>query len=180
MVFSGLVIACRFATCPTSRSPVLVNATTDGVVAPPSSLAMTLGSPPSITATQELVVPRSIPIILAINLLLKISAASRLLSAVGPRLSAHSSDESRRPPTATYKCFKFSVSRMRSGLLSELSELLSMFRCGKVGVGCGNALPSRSRKGGCPRPPGGAELRECLGDQRIAHRGSGYPFGSSL
>ena len=34
---------------------------------PPSSLATTLGSPPSITATQELVVPRSIPIILAIN-----------------------------------------------------------------------------------------------------------------
>jgi hypothetical protein len=32
---------------------------------------MTLGSPPSITATQELVVPRSIPIIFAINLLLK-------------------------------------------------------------------------------------------------------------
>jgi hypothetical protein len=28
---------------------------------------MTLGSPPSITATQELVVPRSIPIILAIK-----------------------------------------------------------------------------------------------------------------
>src|SRR5438552_2976492 len=68
MVFSGLVIACRLATCSTSRSPVLVNATTDGVVLPPSSLAMTLGSPPSITATQELLVPRSIPIILGIKL----------------------------------------------------------------------------------------------------------------
>src|SRR5271156_3973260 len=65
-VFSGLVIACRFATCPTNRSPVLVKPTTDGVVRPPSSLGITLGSPPSITATQELVVPRSIPIILAI------------------------------------------------------------------------------------------------------------------
>src|SRR6185437_3685717 len=74
-VFSGLVIAWRLATCPTSRSPVLVNATTDGVVRPPSSLGITLGSPPSITATQELVVPRSIPIIFAINLLLGISAA---------------------------------------------------------------------------------------------------------
>src|SRR5205085_6072641 len=72
MVFSGLVIAWRLATCPTSRSPVLVNATTDGVVRPPSSLAMTLGSPPSITATQELVVPRSIPIIFAIKFSLKL------------------------------------------------------------------------------------------------------------
>ena len=57
-MFSGLVIAWRFATCPTSRSPVLVNATTDGVVRPPSSFGITLGSPPSITATQELVVPK--------------------------------------------------------------------------------------------------------------------------
>ncbi len=32
MVFSGLVMAWRLATCPTSRSPLLVNATTDGVV----------------------------------------------------------------------------------------------------------------------------------------------------
>ena len=30
-VFSGLVTACRLATWPTSRSPVFVNATTDGV-----------------------------------------------------------------------------------------------------------------------------------------------------
>src|SRR5581483_24122 len=67
MVFSGLVIAWRLATCPTSRSPVLVNATTDGVVRPPPSLAMTLGAPPSITATHELVVPRSIAMSLAIK-----------------------------------------------------------------------------------------------------------------
>src|SRR5215467_16373351 len=57
-------MAWRFATWPTRRSPFLVNPTTDGVVRPPSSLSMTLGSPPSITATTELVVPRSIPIIL--------------------------------------------------------------------------------------------------------------------
>src|SRR6516162_8985937 len=63
MVFSGLVIAWRLATCPTSRSPFLVNPTTDGVVRPPSSFGMTLGSPPSMTATTEFVVPRSIPII---------------------------------------------------------------------------------------------------------------------
>ena len=32
-VFSGFVTACRLATWPTSRSPSLVNATTDGVSA---------------------------------------------------------------------------------------------------------------------------------------------------
>src|SRR6059058_3017793 len=62
-VFVGLVTACRLATWPTSRSPSLVNATTDGVVRPPSALGMTTGSPPSMTATTELVVPRSMPMI---------------------------------------------------------------------------------------------------------------------
>src|SRR6266436_985966 len=65
-VFSGLVTACRFATCPTRRSSVFVIATTDGVVRPPSWLGITTGSPPCITATTELVVPKSIPIILLI------------------------------------------------------------------------------------------------------------------
>ncbi len=62
----GLVTACRLATCPTSRSLLSTKATTDGVVLFPSELAITFGSPPSITATQELVVPRSIPMILPI------------------------------------------------------------------------------------------------------------------
>src|SRR6266849_8587511 len=65
-VFSGFVTACRFATWPTSRSPVFVMATTDGVVLAPSWLGITTGSPPCITATTEFVVPRSIPIILLI------------------------------------------------------------------------------------------------------------------
>ena len=39
-------------------------ATTDGVVRAPSWLTMTAGCPPSMTATTELVVPRSIPITL--------------------------------------------------------------------------------------------------------------------
>ena len=42
-MFSGLVMAWRLATCPTSRSPSLAKATTDGVVRAPSSLAMTIG-----------------------------------------------------------------------------------------------------------------------------------------
>src|SRR5260221_13408198 len=63
-VFSGLVTAWRLATWPTSRSPDFVKPTTDGVSRPPSELVMTTGSPPSITATTELVVPQSIPMIL--------------------------------------------------------------------------------------------------------------------
>src|SRR5664279_273435 len=66
IVFSGLVMACRLATWPTSRSPLLVKATTDGVVRAPSWFAMTVGWPPSITATTELVVPKSMPIIFPI------------------------------------------------------------------------------------------------------------------
>src|SRR3982751_3962835 len=66
MVFVGFVIAWRFAGSPTLRSPLSIKATTDGVVRLPSLLAITTGSLPSITATQEFVVPKSIPIILDI------------------------------------------------------------------------------------------------------------------
>lgn len=48
-------------TWPTRRSPVLVKATTEGVVRPPSALVMIVGLPPSMAATAELVVPRSMP-----------------------------------------------------------------------------------------------------------------------
>ena len=64
----------RFAAPPTRRSPSLVKATTLGVVRSPSALVMTTGLPPSTTATQELVVPRSIPITLLIVLVLFSSA----------------------------------------------------------------------------------------------------------
>src|SRR5215475_12582199 len=67
-VFRELVTACRFAASPTNRSPVLLNATTDGVTRRPSEFSRTSGSPPSITAMHELVVPKSIPITFAINL----------------------------------------------------------------------------------------------------------------
>src|SRR3984893_11015478 len=63
-VFSGLVTAWRFADWPTSRSPDSVNATIDGVVRVPSLFSMTLADLPSITATHEFVVPRSIPMTL--------------------------------------------------------------------------------------------------------------------
>jgi hypothetical protein len=41
-----------------------VKATIDGVVRSPSLFSITLGLPPSMIATQELVVPRSMPMIL--------------------------------------------------------------------------------------------------------------------
>src|SRR5690606_20157929 len=66
-VLSEFVTAWRLAGCPISRSPSLVNATIDGVVRAPSLFSMNLGLPPSMTATQLLVVPRSIPITLAIG-----------------------------------------------------------------------------------------------------------------
>src|SRR6478735_9832567 len=73
IVRSGLVIACRLATSPTSTSPVFENATTDGVVRAPSALGMTTGSPPSSTDTTELVVPRSMPTALAMVAVLLVS-----------------------------------------------------------------------------------------------------------
>ena len=47
IVFCGFVTCCRRAGAPTSRCPSFVNATTDGVVRPPSAFGMTVGSPPS-------------------------------------------------------------------------------------------------------------------------------------
>src|SRR6187200_2921539 len=61
MVRSTLVTAWRLATSPTRTSLDLANATTEGVVRAPSAFAMTVGSPPSRTATTEFVVPRSMP-----------------------------------------------------------------------------------------------------------------------
>ncbi len=65
-VLTGLVIACRLAGSPTRRSPFSTNATIEGVVRFPSLLGITTGSLPSITATHEFVVPKSIPIIFPI------------------------------------------------------------------------------------------------------------------
>src|SRR5688572_31605021 len=62
--------AWRLAGTPTRRSPLRVKATTDGSSRGPSEVGITVGSPPSITATTELVVPKSIPTILAIACLL--------------------------------------------------------------------------------------------------------------
>src|SRR3984885_9785561 len=68
-VFCGLVTAWRLAGWPTSTSPSLVNATIEGVVRSPSLFSITRGLPPSMMATHELVVPRSIPITFAMSAL---------------------------------------------------------------------------------------------------------------
>ena len=65
-VLVGLVMAWFLATRPTSLSPDLEKPTTEGVVRAPSALAMTLGSPPSMIAMQELVVPKSMPSTLSV------------------------------------------------------------------------------------------------------------------
>src|SRR5271156_2498733 len=65
-VFLELVIAWRLAAWPTRRSPLLVKATIDGVVRAPSEFSRTTGSPFSMMAMQELVVPKSMPRIFAI------------------------------------------------------------------------------------------------------------------
>ena len=73
IVRSTLVTAWRLATSPTSTSPDLEKATTDGVVRAPSAFAMTVGSPPSRTATTEFVVPRSMPTARAMVVYLRIA-----------------------------------------------------------------------------------------------------------
>src|SRR6201988_3070211 len=69
-VRSGLVTAWRLAGWPTRRSPSSVKATIEGVVRMPSAFSITLGFLPSMTATHELVVPRSMPMTFAIPILL--------------------------------------------------------------------------------------------------------------
>src|SRR5690242_18979755 len=59
----GFVTICRFDEAPTITSPSAFHDSIDGVVRPPSWLWMTTGSCASSTATHELVVPRSMPMI---------------------------------------------------------------------------------------------------------------------
>src|SRR5258708_38438342 len=90
MVFAALVMLCRFAVCPTRISPLSVKATIDGVVRPPSAFSMTFTFLPSTTATQEFVVPRSMPIALAMIALLSCSDSERSsTSAMPSRVFAH-------------------------------------------------------------------------------------------
>ena len=67
MVRLTLLVTCPFADCPIRRSPSSVNATKDGVVRSPCELAITSNRPSFSTATQELVVPRSMPITISLS-----------------------------------------------------------------------------------------------------------------
>ena len=70
IVLSGFVTACLLAGSPTKRSPSFVKATTEGNALPPtvapSAAGIMVGFPPIITEAAELLVPKSIPIILVI------------------------------------------------------------------------------------------------------------------
>src|SRR5277367_2649714 len=71
-VLEGLVTAWRLAGWPTRRSPSSRMATTEGVVRAPSAFSITFGVLPSMMATHELVVPRSMPIILLMRTLVSL------------------------------------------------------------------------------------------------------------
>src|SRR5829696_3093155 len=86
MVRSTLVTAWRLATSPTRTSPPFANATTDGVVRDPSAFGMTVGSPPSSTATTELVVPRSMPTARAMMHFLQLEVFGFVLESVALNL----------------------------------------------------------------------------------------------
>src|SRR3954465_2912231 len=88
MVRSGLVTAWRLAGWPTSRSPSSLKATMEGVVRIPSAFSLPFGDFPSITATHEFVVPRSMPMTFPMVLI------SFFLRQVGWALTAHQS----KPP----------------------------------------------------------------------------------
>src|SRR4051812_9556824 len=135
MVLAALLVACRLATCPTSRSPAAVKPTTDGVVRAPSAFGITLisGRPsapvPSRTDTHELVVPRSIPMILPIHALAR------------PQRGGHTSSVRQDSPTRVVHSaalsYRGGAGRRRRGP-----------SCAHAGTLCERYLPSR-----CGPPP---------------------------
>src|SRR5512136_1961226 len=71
---SGLLTACLLAGSPTRSSPSFVKATTEGNIFPatvtPSAEGMMVGFPPSMTAAWLFDVPRSIPMIFSLPMVL--------------------------------------------------------------------------------------------------------------
>src|SRR3954453_19193108 len=120
MVRSTLVTAWFFADWPTSTSPFLAKATIEGVVREPSELAMTVGSPPSRTATTELVVPRSMPTARAMVLSSCVSSSPAMV------LDLHVRPHLERGPGKFYPAFvrlvKPDLSRLRSTFVPSLTS----------------------------------------------------------
>src|SRR5690242_14327110 len=105
MVFSGLVTAWRLAGWPTRRSPSSVKATIEGVVRMPSAFSMTFGVLPSMTATHELVVPRSIPMTLPMVFPLNYGRPAGPLGARMGNVSGSSADPLSSPLDKRFAAF---------------------------------------------------------------------------
>src|SRR5262245_38851039 len=155
MVRSGLVTAWRLAGCPTSRSPSSVKATIEGVVRMPSAFSITFGVLPSITATHELVVPRSMPMTLPMSRFL-LSAAGR----PGP-FGTRTGDSARpaEPPHPTPYIYINAAPRRRLGSYRRAGLPRKTYDHGFASRG-GNAMaPSREAQAGSARdPPPGMAL----------------------
>src|SRR5258708_19202042 len=130
-VFSGLSTAGRFAPWPTSRSPFLVSARTEGVTRVPSLFSRTVGSPPSMTATTELVVPRSMPITFAITYRFISHVRAALCAARSIYICSTSSSSSSNPFTGKrmlqstlIHAPKILLRQLRVGTLLRLGNML--------------------------------------------------------
>ena len=115
MVFSGLVTAWRLAGWPTRRSPSSVKATIEGVVRMPSAFSMTFGVLPSMTATHELVVPRSMPMTLPMVLPLKLRQAGRATWRPSEDVSGSSADPRSSPLDTRFAAFSRLTGSYRRG-----------------------------------------------------------------
>ena len=126
-VLPGFTTACRLAFCPTNISPVLLYATTLGVVRPPSAPGMTVAFPASRAATAELVVPRSIPT--------TFSPASRLILAAKPTIELRA--RARRLQSAAANKGSPVVAAVNRGDLLDpgLLALLALLRVGLEPIG---------------------------------------------
>src|SRR6476646_4883296 len=128
MVFSGLVTAWRLAGWPTRRSPSSVKATIEGVVRMPSAFSITFGVLPSMTATHELVVPRSMPMTLPMVLPLKLRQAGRAAWRPNGNVSGSSADPRSSPLDTRFAAFlrlNGSYRRARGGRKSVSHEIAS-------------------------------------------------------
>src|SRR5262249_16677675 len=128
MVFSGLVTAWRLAGWPTRRSPSSVKATIEGVVRMPSAFSITFGVLPSMTATHELVVPRSMPMTLPMVLPLKLRQAAPPPCRPNANVRGASRDPRSSPPDTRFVAFlrlNGSYRRARGGCKSVSHEIAS-------------------------------------------------------
>src|SRR6185437_9443112 len=138
-VYSGLVTPCRLAGCPMSRSPSWEKATMEGVVRAPSAFSMTLGAEPSMTATHELVVPRSIPITFAILMFLSQAMAS--WPSRGTSRSIPLNQSAKQALSAT-PCQSYGVYRVGISPVQGIARPASFLPLGALGDPVGAMVPA--------------------------------------